>query len=45
MQVLPKEYGGQAEMIALQDYVKLHILPKQQVSLVCQCLVYCFEVT
>ena len=31
VQVLPKGYGGQAEMIALQDYVKMHILSKQQV--------------
>ena len=32
VQVLPKDYGGQAEMITLQDYVKMHILPKQLVS-------------
>lgn len=32
VQVLPKGYGGQAEMITLQDYVKMHILPEQQVS-------------
>ncbi|KAL3149954.1 hypothetical protein ABBQ38_013315 [Trebouxia sp. C0009 RCD-2024] len=30
--VLPKGYGGQAEMILLQDYVKQHILPKQQAA-------------
>lgn len=30
--VLPKGYGGQAEMIPLQDYVRMHILPKQQAA-------------
>ena len=39
-QVLPKGYGGQAEMILLQDYVKQHILPKQQVQTLL-CLPYC----
>lgn len=35
LQVLPKGYGGQAEMIPLQDYVRMHILPKQQVRDMC----------
>lgn len=29
--VLPKEYGGEAELIPLQEYVKVHFLNSQQV--------------